>query len=87
METFFKTIKAELVWRQSWPTRRQAEAAIFQYIKGVYNTRRRHSYPAGISPLAFEAKVDVTPNVHPFAIRVWALLLRDCAGEARGCVA
>ena len=30
--TFFKTIKAELIWRQNWPTRRQAEAAIFGYI-------------------------------------------------------
>jgi putative transposase len=34
VETFFKTIKAELIWRQSWPTRRQAETAIFQYING-----------------------------------------------------
>jgi putative transposase len=57
VETFFKTIKAELIWRQSWPTRRQAEAAIFQYINGFYNARRRHSYLGGISPLAFEAKV------------------------------
>ena len=32
-------------------------AAIFQYINGFYNTRRRHSYLGGISPLAFEAKV------------------------------
>ena len=57
VETFFKTIKAELIWRQSWPTRRQAETAIFQYINGFYNARRRHSYLGGISPLAFEAKV------------------------------
>jgi transposase InsO family protein len=57
VETFFKTIKAELIWRQSWPTRRQAEAAIFQYINGFYNPRRRHSFLGGISPLAFEAKV------------------------------
>ena len=57
VETFFKTIKAELIWRQSWPTRRQAETAIFQYINGFYNPRRRHSYLGGISPLAFEAKV------------------------------
>jgi transposase InsO family protein len=57
VETFFKTIKAELIWRQSWPTRWQVEAAIFQYINGFYNTRRRHSYLGGISPLAFEAKV------------------------------
>ena len=30
---------------------------------------------------------DVTPNVHPVAIRVGHSLLRNCAGEARGCVA
>ena len=57
VETFFKSLKAELIWRQKWPNRRQAEAAIFQYINGFYNTRRRHSYLGGISPLAFEAKV------------------------------
>ena len=57
VETFFKSLKAELIWRQKWSTRRQAEAAIFQYINGFYNTRRRHSYLGGISPLAFEAKV------------------------------
>ena len=56
VETFFKTIKAELIWRHSWPTRRQAQTAIFQYINGFYNPRRRHSYLGGISPLAFEAK-------------------------------
>jgi putative transposase len=57
VETFFKTIKAELIWRRSWPTRRPAETAIFQYINGFYNSRRRHSYLGGISPLDFEAKV------------------------------
>ncbi len=57
VEAFFKTIKAELIWRQSWLTRRQAETAIFQYLNGFYNTRHRHSYLGGISPLAFEAKV------------------------------
>lgn len=57
VETFFKSLKAEMIWRQKWHTGRQAEAAIFQYINGFYNTRRRHSYLGGISPLAFEAKV------------------------------
>jgi transposase InsO family protein len=57
VETFVKSLKAELIWQQSSPKRHQAEAAIFQYINGFYNTRRRHSYPGGISPLAFEAKV------------------------------
>ena len=32
VETFFQMIKAELIWRQSWATRRQAEMAIFEYI-------------------------------------------------------
>ena len=32
VETFFKTLKAELIWRRSWPTRRGAELALFEYI-------------------------------------------------------
>ena len=57
VETFFKSLKAELILRQNWPTRRQAEAAVFQDINGFYNTRQRHPYLGGISPLAFEARV------------------------------
>ena len=56
VETFFKTIKAELLWQQSWETRRAAEMAIFEYINGFYNPRRRHSALGWKSPLAFEAK-------------------------------
>ncbi len=29
-ETFFKTLKAELIWRQMWHTRRRAKVAVFQ---------------------------------------------------------
>jgi len=57
VETFFKTIKAELIWRQSWKTRRHAEMAIFGYINGFYNPRRKHSALGWKSPLAFERKV------------------------------
>ena len=39
METFFKTIKAELTWRRSLQTRRAAELAILGYINGFYNPR------------------------------------------------
>jgi len=56
METFFKTIKAELIWRHSWQTRRAVEVAVFEYINGFYNPRRRHSAPGWKSPLAFEKK-------------------------------
>ncbi len=54
METFFKTIKAELIWRKTWHSRRQAEVAIFEYINGFYNPRRRHSALGWKSPLDFE---------------------------------
>ena len=57
VETFFKTIKAELIWRRPWHTRREAELAIFQYINGFYNPRRRHSALGWKSPVAFERKV------------------------------
>ena len=56
VETFFKTLKAELIWRRSWPTRRDVELALFQYINGFYNPRRRHSALGWKSPLAFERK-------------------------------
>lgn len=55
-ETFFKTLKAEIIWRQTWQTRRQAEAAVFQYINGFYNPRRKHSALGYKNPLAFERK-------------------------------
>ncbi|WP_366142631.1 IS3 family transposase [Acetobacter orientalis] len=42
---------------KSWSTHCQATAAIFQYINGFYNPRRRHSYPGGTTPLAFKARV------------------------------
>ena len=56
VETAFKTIKAELIRRRSWPTRRAAELAIFEYINGVYNPRRKHSALGWRSPVAFEAQ-------------------------------
>jgi putative transposase len=56
VETFFKSIQVELIWRNRWKTRRQAEGAIFQYINWLYSPRRRHSSLGGKSPLAFERK-------------------------------
>ena len=56
VETFFKTLKAELIWHNTWTTRRQTEIALFEYINGFYNPRRRHSTLGGKSPLAFERR-------------------------------
>ena len=57
VETFFKTLKAELIWRQPCYTRRQCDLALFQYINGFYNPRRRHSVLGYKSPPGFERKV------------------------------
>jgi transposase InsO family protein len=56
VETFFKTLKAELVWRQPRYTRRQCQLALFQYINGFYNPRRRHSALGYKSPVTFNRK-------------------------------
>ena len=57
VETFFKTVKAELIWRQPWETRRKVEIAIFEYINGFYTPHRRHSALGWKSPVDFERKV------------------------------
>jgi hypothetical protein len=43
-------------WVQSWPTRAEARTAIFEYIEGWYNPRRRHSTLAYLSPVEFEGQ-------------------------------
>ncbi len=55
VETVFKTIKSEMVWRTSFQTRRQAEMAIGRYIDGFYNPTRGHSALGYKSPITFEA--------------------------------
>jgi putative transposase len=55
VESVFKTIKAELIWRTIWRTRDQAQAAIARYIDGFYNPRRRHSALGYKSPIQFES--------------------------------
>jgi len=55
-ETFFATLKKELVYRRSWPTRRELEAEIFEYIEAFYNLRRRHTTLGLISPAAYEQR-------------------------------
>lgn len=60
VETVFKTIKSEMIWRTSFQTRAAAELALGRYIDGFYNPRRRHSALAYKSPATFEAKLAST---------------------------
>lgn len=42
-ESFFSTLKLDLLYRHSWPTRAAARSAVFEYIEAFYNRERRHS--------------------------------------------
>lgn len=53
-ESFFATLKKELVHRRSWPTRRELASEVFDYIEAFYNRRRRHSTLGMLSPADFE---------------------------------
>ncbi len=53
-ESFFATIKKELVHRRSWPTRAELSTEVFDYIETFYNRQRRHSTLGQRSPADFE---------------------------------
>jgi putative transposase len=59
-ESFFATLECELIDRRSWPTKTEARLALFSYIEGWYNPRRRHSALGQISPIDFERR-----NIQP----------------------
>jgi transposase InsO family protein len=59
-ESFFATVKTELIHRRAWPTRKAATSAIFDFIEGWYNTRRRHSTLGYLSPTQYESTIPAT---------------------------
>ena len=60
VESFFSSLKKELIYRRSWPTRADAATAIHEYIEVFYNRQRRHSTLGGKSPDQFERLYDRT---------------------------
>jgi putative transposase len=56
MESFFHTLKTELVHHRQYPTRAEATRDIFAYIEGFYNRTRRHSAIGYITPIEMELK-------------------------------
>ena len=53
-ESFFKTLKSDLVYQTYFYTQKQAKREIFEYIEFHYNRVRSHSYLGNISPSKFE---------------------------------
>ena len=54
MESFFHTLKVELVHRERYETRRMAQSCIFEYIETYYNRQRKHSAIGYRIPMIFE---------------------------------
>jgi putative transposase len=58
MESFFATLKRELIHRRTFADPKEAESAIFEYIEIFYNRKRLHSSLGYLSPQAFEAQIN-----------------------------
>lgn len=65
VESFFATLKTELIHHRRFQTRQQAKTEIFEYLEGFYNRQRRHSTLGYLSPVEFERQAElVIQNVH-----------------------
>lgn len=53
-ESFFATLKKELIHRRSWPTKAELRTEVFEYIEVFYNRQRRHSTLGQRSPVDYE---------------------------------
>lgn len=67
MESFFATLKTELVYFETYRTRAEAKQSIFEYIEVFYNRIRKHSALGYLSPVQFENQLKATSSrVHIF---------------------
>jgi len=56
MESFWSTLKLELVYRGRFTSHRHAKFEIFDFVEVFYNRQRRHTSLGGLSPAQFEIK-------------------------------
>lgn len=63
VESFFGTLKTELVHRRRYATRAAARADIFEYVEVFYNRERRHSALGYLSPAEYEARHAAAPTL------------------------
>jgi putative transposase len=69
-ESFFATLECELLDRRRFKTQAEARIAVFEFIEGFYNPRRRHSSLRYLSPITFEHQftgITLEPGAHEHA--------------------
>jgi putative transposase len=69
-ESFFASLKKERIRRRSWPTRRDAQTAVFAWIEGWYNRHRLHSTLGYLSPTDYENRTLSEPGASLAASRL-----------------
>jgi putative transposase len=80
-ESFFASLKKEMVYRTHFASRSEAKAAIFAWIEVWYNRKRRHSSLGYLSPEAFERKHHLEQAAIARGSSLWAEPSRDGSGE------
>ena len=63
-ESFFATLECELLDRRRFKTQAEARIAVFEFVEGFYNPRRRHSSIGYLSPIEYERRHAVNPDAH-----------------------
>ena len=73
-ESFFATLECELLDRRRFKTQAEARMAVFEFIEGFYNPRRRHSSLGYLSPVDYERRHEEKQAVDPGAHQPAAVL-------------
>jgi len=69
-ESWFSTLKVELIHRQVWATRAAARQAIVEFIEVFYNRQRLHSSLGYAAPATYESRLATVRRVPPMGIAV-----------------
>jgi putative transposase len=69
-ESFFATLKKELIHRRTWPTKAELRSEVFDYIEVLYNRQRRHRTLGQRSPADFENNTLMTDGASLAALRL-----------------
>jgi len=86
-ESFFATLECELLARSRFRTPAEARSAVFSFIEGFYNPRRRHSSIGYLSPIEYERRlqaVNVVAGAHQPAAVLAAAKGQALRAAARG---
>jgi len=64
-ESFFHTLKTELIYLEEFDTHEQAQTAVFEYVEVFYNRQRCHSANGYLAPLAYEQTLKIHESLCP----------------------